>query len=274
MYTELEEYQFALVKPLIRGVSAYLSLSAIAEGKSRGRIWGNDISNLISACVWDLTNDFVFILAAPNSRLVPSEMNLFLRDKLGPIAKEAGYTKLHTILLVQTAQAEIDELFKDLSTSTQEMYHFYLQEKNQAKPQKIDLPKDYHLMRISREILDTGGLANIDEIRRCIMACWQSLDDYFSDGIGYVVIKKGDVASWCSTDYRVSGKCDLYVETFDGYQQKGIGTIVTLACVKECLNQKLEVNWHTWQGNLPSIKLAQRIGFRQRPSQHVRIIDV
>lgn len=274
MYTELEKPQFSLVQPLIRGVSTYLSLSAIAEGKSRGRIWGNNASDPNTAFVWDLANGFVFVLMASNSKFVTSEMNLFLKDELGPIAKESGYTRLYTILLSKTTDAEIEELFKGLSVSTQDIYHFCLQRKSEIRLWDIDIPRDSQLMRISRSVLDKEGTTNVSEVRRCIKACWQSLNNYLSEGIGFVLLKNGDVASWCSTDYIVSGKCDLYAETFKGYQQKGFGTIVTLACVKECLNQKLEINWHCWQGNQPSIKLAQKIGFSQRSNQPVQIVSL
>lgn len=274
MYTELEKPQFSLVQPLIRGVSTYLSLSAIAEGKSRGRIWGNNASDPNTAFVWDLANGFVFVLVASDSKFATSEMNLFLKDELGQIAKEAGYTKLYTILLSKTTEAEIEKLFKGLFVSTQDIYHFCLQRRSETRLREIDIPNNSQLMRISRSILDKKGTANISEVRRCIRACWPSLNNYLLEGIGFVLLKNGDVASWCSTDYIVSGKCDLYAETFKDYRQKGFGTIVTLACVEECLNQKLEINWHCWQGNLPSIKLAQKIGFSQRPNQPVQIVSL
>ena len=178
------------------------------------------------------------------------------------------------MLLPKTTKAEIDELFKGLSVSTEDIYHFYLKRKSEIRLRDVDIPKDSQLMRISRSVLETRGLTNIGEVRRCIMACWRSLNNYISEGIGFVLLKNDDVASWCSTDYIVSRKCDLYAETFKDYKQKGFGTIATLACVKECLNQKLETNWHCWHGNLPSIKLAQKIGFSQRPNQPVQIVSL
>ena len=85
------------------------------------------------------------------------------------------------------------------------------QRESEIRLRDLDIPKDSQLMRISRSILKTRGLTNINEVRRCIIACWQSLNNYISEGIGFVLLKNSDVASWCSTDYIVSGKCDLYV---------------------------------------------------------------
>lgn len=274
MYTEFEKHQFVLVHPLIRGVSTYLSLSAIVEGKSRGRIWGNDAFNPDTALVWDVANGFVFVLAASKSGIATSEMRHFFRDELGPMAKAAGYAKLYTLLLFKATQTEISELFMDLSVDTLDLYDFALQRETEIRLHDVDVPWDSRLKRIGRSVLDLHGLTNIGEVRRCIKACWQSLDNYLSEGIGFVIFKDGDVASWCSTDYIVSDKCDLYAETFDGYKQKGFGTIVTLACVKECFNQNLEIHWHCWPENLSSIRLAKKVGFLQRPSQPVQIVTL
>ncbi len=272
MHIEIDRSQFSLVSPLL-GVPTYLSLYSIINGKSSGRVWVDNTASTNSAFVWDLTNGFVFILAKPNSGINFREMNLFLREELVPTARKLGYARLNAILLFDPTYAETCELLERLSANTEEMLHFRLRGSDKQKVQKTDVPHGFELAVIDEDVLSSTKLTNVEEIRRCITACWQDLGRYFKEGIGFVILKDAAV-SWCSTDYVESGKCDLYVETFETYRQKGFGTIVTSACVKECFSRRLEINWHCWQQNTGSIKLARKIGFSQRPNLTVHTISL
>jgi GNAT superfamily N-acetyltransferase len=272
-YAEVAKSQFSSVNPLL-GVPTYLSLYAIIEYKSSGRIWVNDKSSVKSAFVWDLVNGFLFALGKSNSKIDFPEMNHFLKEELVPEARKKGYTKLNTILLFDLTEAQNRILFEGLSTSTEDLYHFRLEGTEELKTPNFDVPQGFRLERIDKSVLNNSRLANIGEIRRCIMACWQDLDRYLSDGVGFVILNDIAAVSWCSTDYVVSGKCDLYVETFEAYRRKGLGTIVASACIKECLGRKLEVNWHCWPQNLESTGLARKIGFSQKPNLSVHVISL
>lgn len=273
MFTEVDKSQFPLVSPLL-GTSTYLSLYAITECKSPGRVWVNNKSDVSSALVWDLTNGFLFALGKPNSKVDLPGMNHFLKEELVPEARKKGYTELNVILLFDFAGAQSSRLFQGLSTSTRSLCHFRLEETERTRIPAVDVPNGFWLERIDKNLLDNSKLANIDAIRRCVMACWQDLGRYLLDGVGFAVLDDDAAVSWCSTDYVVSGKCDLYVETFDAYRRKGFGAIVTSACVRECLSRKLEVNWHCWCQNLESTGLARKIGFLQKPDQKVHVIQL
>lgn len=163
------------------------------------------------------------------------------------------------------------ELFRDLPFNTRDIYHFCLDCENISR---VTIPPTFQLVRIDGEILNDEKIINIQEIRRCIKPCWDSLEDYFEEGIGYALLTDNTVVSWCPTDYVVSNTCDVYVETFDEFKQQGFGTIVASACVKKCLNQNYEVNWHCWHDNTGSIRLAEKIGFSKKAIQRVYIISL
>jgi GNAT superfamily N-acetyltransferase len=268
MYAEVAKSQFSSVKPLL-GAQTYLSLYAIIEHKSSGRIWVNDESSVKSAFVWDLVNGFLFALGKSNSEIDFPEANRLLKEELVPEACKKGYTKLNAILLLDLTEAQNRMLFDGLSTSIEDLCHFRLEGTEELKTPNLAVPRGFGLKRIDQRVLNNSRLANIGEIRRCIMACWQDLDRYLSDGVGFVIFNDVAAVSWCSTDYVVSGKCDLYVETFEAYRRKGFGTIVASACIKECLSRKLEVNWHCWSQNLESTGLVLLI--EQREDENGRL---
>jgi hypothetical protein len=274
MYVEIDAPQFLNVDPLQKGVSTYLSLPAIIKGTSSGRIWVDDYTNPCSALVWDLANGFLFVLGKLNGDTDSSELNVFLKKQVLPMAKKAEYTTLCMIVLSEVDEPQLHRLIKDLSWKIKDMYRFCIKDGADINELDTAIPPAYHLVRINRKMLDNEGITNVEEVRRCIMACWHDIEDYFQDGIGYALLTDDTVVSWCSTDYVSSNVCDLYVETFDSHTHRGFGTVVALACVKECLNQHYEVNWHCWHDNVGSIRIAEKIGFSHKATQRVYSITL
>ena len=274
MYCEIRKSQFSTVTPLLEGVSAYLSLPAVIEGTSSGRVWVDDLIDPGSALVWDLANGFLFVCAKSRSDVDNSEVTKVLKETLKPLARKSGYTELYILFLPEIEETHVDELLRNLPFSTRDIYHFHLSSPSTISTSDIVIPPPFQLVRIDHEILDNDKIINIKEIKRCIKACWNSLEDYFENGVGYLLLTDDTVVSWCSTDYVVSNTCDLYVETFDGYREKGFGTIVASASVKECLYRNYEVDWHCWQYNTGSIRLAEKIGFSRKTIQRVYIMSL
>jgi GNAT superfamily N-acetyltransferase len=273
MYTEIDGSQFSLVGPLL-GAPTYLSLYSIINCKSSGRVWVDNTSSTSSALVWDLVNGFLFVLGKPSTQGDFREINHLLKAEVVPTARKLGYKRLNAILLFGLTKAQENRLFEGLSASSDELCHFQLKATDELNAKGAVAPQGVKLKMIDKDFLDDAELANVKEIRRCVMACWQDLSRYLSDGVGFAILNDNAAASWCSTDYVVSGRCDLYVETFEAYRRKGFGSIVASACVKECLNRRLEVNWHCWCQNLQSTGLAQKIGFLQKPGLKVQAISL
>lgn len=263
--------QFSCITPLLKGVSTYLSLPAIIQRKSQGKIWVDNPLNPDIALVWDVVNGFLFMLKKSIAYSNNSKINVFLKDILLPLAKKSGYQNICVFMLCDQTNTKLHELFTGFSFNTGAIDHFQL--KTNVNELTITIPSIFNLVKIDDNILDKP-IANIKEIKRCITACWPDLDNYFEEGIGYVLLRKNTVVSWCSTDYVVSNACDLYVETFNGYKQKEFGTIVSLPCVKKCLEKGYEVNWHCWHDNLGSIRIAEKIGFHKKGIHNVYSITL
>ncbi|MGD2247951.1 MAG: GNAT family N-acetyltransferase [Candidatus Methanofastidiosia archaeon] len=257
--------QFSCITPLLKG-AAYLSLPAIIHSTSQGRIWVDNPSNPDIALVWDSVNGFLFILKKSIAYCNNSKINVFLKDTLIPLAKKSGYDKICVFLLYDQTNTQLNELFTGFSFNTGLIDHFQL--RNNVNELPITIPSTFNLVKIDDKLLNKN-IVNIKEIKRCITACWPDVTEYFEEGVGYVLLKGDTAVSWCSTDYVVLNACDIYVETFNGYKQKGFGTAVSLQCVKECLEKGYEVNWHCWHDNQGSIRIAEKIGFHKKGIQNV-----
>jgi len=72
----------------------------------------------------------------------------------------------------------------------------------------------------------------------------------------------------------IGNKCELYIETFEGYKQKGLGTHVALACVQECIAKGFVVHWHCFKYNYGAVKIAETLGLVKTVECPVYVFDI
>jgi RimJ/RimL family protein N-acetyltransferase len=151
------------------------------------------------------------------------------------------------------------------------IHHYTYYEKNYQllKDWREQVPSHLEIKRVTKEILETENLPNIGEVKYCATALWQTVDRYDKEAIGFCLMNKEAIAAWCTTDYIVGNDCELYIETFEGFQRKGYATIVASAMIEECLKRNYTIHWHCWKTNIGSIKTAVKIGFDLKNEESV-----
>jgi RimJ/RimL family protein N-acetyltransferase len=57
------------------------------------------------------------------------------------------------------------------------------------------------------------------------------------------------------------GKCGIGIETVEEHQGKGFATAVAAEFVRHALALGFKPHWDCWANNLPSIRVAEKVGF-------------
>ena len=83
-----------------------------------------------------------------------------------------------------------------------------------------------------------------------------------------VVLIKDDIDKIISECYSVfineENIVEVGIDTYEKqYRQKGFGYLVAAAYIENCLSRNLEPNWHTFNNNIGSMKLAKKLGFKE-----------
>ena len=109
---------------------------------------------------------------------------------------------------------------------------------------------------IDKEIFEqfTGQVAPIN--------FWNSAEDFLAQAKGYCLMVDQKVASVAFASFIIGNKIEIGVETKPEYRGEGFATIVCSALIDDCLEKDCLPVWSCHAGNIDSIRLANRLGFK------------
>jgi RimJ/RimL family protein N-acetyltransferase len=87
-------------------------------------------------------------------------------------------------------------------------------------------------------------------------------------GLGFCLLKGGEIVSWCLSVYASGAQIELGLATDPDHRGRGYATLTAAACLEYCTGNGLEPHWHCWEDNLPSIRVAEKVGF-ERPVHYL-----
>jgi RimJ/RimL family protein N-acetyltransferase len=275
---ELQKESFTKIKHLIGDFSHYLVLTTLFEGFTPGKVWVNQLEQLTTALVWDRLNTLFFLMGDSSDNKLNRELNDPIMTTIFPEIIQMQYHKFYLQFTPHHMWEEQIDVILKRSISDRQFIYSYMFNPNRtnfALNWEPGFPDGYKMTRITYELLNNLNLQNLDYVVSGIRACWQSTNLYLrSGGIGYCLLKDDVITSWCSTDCVINAGCELYVETLEGYGRKGLGTLVALACVQECIAKGLIVYWHCFNNNIGSIKIAEKINLAKIAECPVYIVNV
>jgi RimJ/RimL family protein N-acetyltransferase len=119
------------------------------------------------------------------------------------------------------------------------------------------------IKRIDEKLLKKTSLKNISAVVGEIESCWNSVDDFLRNGFGFCLIHNQVIACWCTAEYVSTGKCGIGIETAKEYRGRGFATLTACAFVDYCISNHILPHWDSWKDNLPSIAVAEKVGFKK-----------
>lgn len=88
---------------------------------------------------------------------------------------------------------------------------------------------------------------------------FKDYDDYRRNGLGYVILIDGELASAATSFGYYSGGMEIQIATNPKYRKMGLASICSAAFVAECAQRGIRPHWDA--ANLISVKIAEKIGF-------------
>ncbi|NHK32132.1 MAG: GNAT family N-acetyltransferase [Asgard group archaeon] len=267
---------FINIKSLTKNISHYQNIPAMMKGLARARVWVDDKKAPKSTMIWDMVNTFLFLAGNSDNSKFNDGLKKVIREDISPEFLKSKIKRMFFFPGSSDWEKKIRLIFKDGEFSERLIHHYTYNEKNYQllKDWRDLIPSHLEVKRVTKEILETENLTNIGEVKYCATALWQTVDRYDKEAIGFCLMNKEAIAAWCTTDYIVGNDCELYIETFEGFQRKGYATIVASAMIEECLKRNYIIHWHCWKTNIGSIKTAIKIGFDLKNEEPVLSLDL
>ncbi len=123
------------------------------------------------------------------------------------------------------------------------------------------LPEKFAMRRIDPFLLQNEKMLNSALVAGWVNSFWATPEDFSRSGFGYCVIDDDTIAAWCLTVFASKDQRELGLATMPEYQRLGLASATASACLSHCLTQNLTPHWHCWEDNIPSQKVAEKVGF-------------
>lgn len=272
----LAKEQFYKVKSLFAPYRHQLLTRSVMEGHSVGEIY---VDNRISpkCAVMRGIHFEVYLAGDPGCTTKEKEFSDWFSEQIFAPVKEKGFPYLNVYYVSEAWKQRISRFFAQEGYQTEQVKkRFYTLDLNAASRScsKFDLvstslPGGASIQPITSELVNDTEKTNLDQMLLWIELSWPSVEHFLQHGMGYAVVEDNAIASWCLTLFAADADWELGLMTLDAYRKKGYAKALALACVNYSLANGKQPLWNCDDTNLPSIHVAESVGFQLERSYEV-----
>lgn len=274
------------VRALFRGPHLELVIDAVLAGNSPGLIWADDARNPRSALLWDGGRCFYLAGAADNGPL-NEEWAELLSGQVLPQAAARGLDVFKVHYTGPEWERPAAAAFRCLAV-TQRTRVFYALAPETAGREPLSATSGAGaadpagaegaagtrsagageresaglvLRPFDRNLVADPGLVHRDELLAEIESMWTSVQRFLDYGFGLCLLQGNEIACRCTAEYVSGRQCGVGIATRAGYQNRGLATLTTRAFLARCRHEGIAPHWDCWTTNLPSVAVAEKVGF-------------
>jgi RimJ/RimL family protein N-acetyltransferase len=130
---------------------------------------------------------------------------------------------------------------------------------------------NYYDYRVERITLD-----NIDEVFKYnneLHTFWENKELFIGSGFGYIILDDNQIIGHSISASIEDKEVEIDIQTDESYRGKGIGEHLASCFINECLKRSMVPKWDCSAENVPSNKLAVRLGFQKIKKYPLSIIS-
>ncbi|ENQ3080339.1 GNAT family N-acetyltransferase [Bacillus cereus] len=260
MIYELEQDQFIRCKHLVQQ-ERHLDVQAIIEGNNPGRVFVDHVDLPQSGLVWFGNLDGFVFIGNPNNESFNCEIKQFLNEEIAQEAIELGVHWFEGFGHGTNWDDTIKKILSGYSyeESNQKVYKLYENQYQIQNEPKMD--EGYTLLKITEENVITNRLYDNSFFVAQLSLFWSSMEAFFEKGMGYAVMYKNEVVSICFSGFVSGNTHAVAIETVEEYRGKKSAQKVAHVYVQDCFTNGYTPYWDCMEGNIPSIAIAESLGF-------------
>lgn len=266
MIYELKSRDFSKITHLFRGHKQYIPVHAIIDGNFPGRIFVDNKDSPATALAWAITR-WAYIEGNPLNSSFNHSFAKLIRDVIIPdsLQIKMSWLEIYTPDLSDWTKMMETYLYEYKPEKHYEMVYTFDEQKYLSMRKPSSLPDGLLIEKIEVPIIPDFALHS-PFIRK---------DFKTKTSFGFRLKKDSQVISVCKSFGFISGnEFMIDIETFEEKQRsKGYATIAGTALIDYCLEKGYIPLWETTLDNIPSRKVATKLGFVENESYPVYAID-
>jgi len=267
MINELKPEEFTRIMPLIHSLPTEqtVTIQSVVLRNTNGRIFVDNVENPKTALVWVLYCMFYFLGDPENPDFI-DPLPMFFKTELIPMNEACGCSCFITTLLEDHGwKMALDHLFQNSPVETGCRLAFFFDVKS-FQAQNGQSGRLSNILPINQMMADTFESA---VLRDNIQEFWPDFQTFLKQGIGYFYLSEtNQIVSACFSVASAKGYQEIVINTYDrSDRQKGYASMVAQAYIKKCLKRKEIPVWNTYETNWPSVRIAEKMGFKLQAKQ-------
>ena len=184
-----------------------------------------------------------FCVGEPNKKLITQKQKKWF----GLFPKDKKWEKL------------IKECYPDAEMNTRyAIKHDAVFDKEKLQSFVDNLPEGYELKLIDSKVYDLIKKVDDDDVEYLI-DWFDNKKQFLELGLGYAVIKDGEVVGGASTAYRFPKGIDIEIDILKKHRRKGLATAAGAKLILDCLERGWRPTWDA--ANMKSVHLSEKLGY-------------
>ncbi|MGC9357147.1 MAG: GNAT family N-acetyltransferase [Anaerolineae bacterium] len=259
MIFELDKSRYDLVRPLFAGLRYNLVIDSVLDGNTIGQVYVDDLAAPGAVLLWN-RQDALLLAGAALDSAFNHELGELITEIIVPDARSRYIPELSLFYQPEAWEDKIDVILPGLQLHKAKRRLYVLDKL------KIDwrpaLPPGHEMRRMDGVLLSSNRLDNLHQVLGWVRSFWPTHQAFVENGFGYCLVHEGTIVSWCLSVYNSGDDYELGLATAIDYRRRGYATLVAAACIEHCKTQNWTPHWHCWDANIGSIRVAERVGFK------------
>lgn len=255
---ELAIKDYGRVRPLFEGLRYNLVVDSCLDGNTPAWVYANDLRDPHTAWMWNRM-DSMLLAGRTDDDAVNQALATLIAGKVIPDARKRQIPELSLHYDPQAWESKLDIVLPGRSP-LQALRRYYTFSHIKVDWRRM-LPADCEMRRMDEQLLADARLENIQQVVGWVRSFWPTQRDFLDTGFGFCLLEGQAIASWCLSVYASGIHFELGLATTLRYRGRGFATLTAAACVEHCAARGLVPHWHCWEDNLPSIRVAEKVGF-------------
>lgn len=261
MIHELKKRDYQKALQLFKELDWNLITSAVIEGTSPGRVYADRVENPRTAFM--CTAEGYYLAGYDSNDEFNTSLNkLIFRKIFAGDTVRKDETDVAIGFHPDSWREKMPIIFQGRVPLTMARRHYVCTE-SRVNHRKDHVPKGFKIQRIDETLMRTPELKIPEHVKSWMKTNWGSISNFMKKGFGFCTLRDKQIVSWSIADCASGEACEIGIHTREDYRRQGLATLTVAAAVDYALSNGFQyVGWHCDEYNLPSIKTAEKVGFK------------
>ena len=260
MICKLAPHEYPHVRPLFGALDYHLAVDAIIAGDAPAQVYADDPLHPRVALFLPWNPHRIYLAGAVDNAAFNRAAAAVVMERYATRTNPAAPAE-PVVYFAPGWEQSIDAILP--GATTVKCQRQFLRLKRLQSAWRAPIPAGFTMRRVDAGLL-AERLRHTEYLVEEIHSESHSVDDFLRNEFGYCVQHGDALVGWCLSEYNRPGRCELGIETLEGYRRRGIATLTASAVIEHALAQEITgIGWHCWASNTASIAVATKLGFEK-----------